>query len=229
MRDGREVLSQIHLHLTERRIGLIGDNGAGKSSFFRVICGLDRPTKGEVRVESAAREHAARTVGMMFQNPDDMIICPVVVDEIALALTARNVRRAAAHAQARDLLCAHGLLHWADLTVASLSQGQKQYVCWLSLRLAGHGVLLLDEPYASLDLPSQRRLRREVDRASATAQILVSTHTLEHLADFDRVIWLEAGKIRADGPAASVCNAYLEDLEQRSGSMRHGNVAAAWS
>lgn len=214
IRGAHRALTGVTLRMSEARIGVIGDNGAGKSSLFRLICGLDKPSAGVVRV--TARPDRLARAGMMFQNPDDMIVCPIVVDEVALGLSRRNMPRERALSQARDLLLANGVLDWAERSVSSLSHGQRQYVCWLSLCLAGCSVLLLDEPFASLDLPTARRLRQEIDNASSRAQVIVSTHALEQVTDFERVIWLENGHVRADGPGSVVCKQYLDDVSRRS-------------
>jgi len=97
--------------------------------------------------------------------------------------------------------------------VAGLSQGQRQQVCWLALLIAAPRVLLLDEPFASLDLPGQARLARDI--AAAEQQVLVSTHVLDHVRSFGRVLWLERGKVRADGPGHAVCAAYEADVARR--------------
>jgi biotin transport system ATP-binding protein len=215
-RSGATVFDALSLSLTEARIGLIGDNGAGKSSLFRMICGLDRPQRGSVGAHGLA-SGSTRTVGMMFQNPDDQIVFPTVEEELALGLTAQGLRRAQALERARAFLQEYRLGDWAGRAVSTLSQGQRQHVCWMSLRLAGHRVLLLDEPYASLDLPGQARLRGEIDAAGPQVQIIVSTHALEHVRDFERVIWLDAGRLRADGPGRTVCAAYAADVRARLG------------
>jgi biotin transport system ATP-binding protein len=72
--------------------------------------------------------------------------------------------------------------------------------------LAANPVMLLDEPYASLDLPSQMRLRQDIDQSPY--QVLVSTHALEHVRHFERVIWLDAKGVHLDGPGHVVCDAY---------------------
>ena len=216
-RAGTTVFESLSLHLGEARIGLIGDNGAGKSSLFRMICGLDLPERGGIRVE-VAPPGSARVVGMMFQNPDDQIVFPTVEEELALGLTSQGLKRAHALDRARTFLHGNGLGAWAGRAVSTLSQGQRQHVCWMSLRLTGHRVLLLDEPYASLDLPGQARLRAEIDAVGPGVQVIVSTHALEHVRDFERVIWLDTGRVRADGPGPSVCAAYLADVSARIGS-----------
>ena len=86
VRGSTVVLHDLSLTLNTRRIGLIGDNGAGKSSLFRLICGLDQAQSGRVHLSHAQADIAAPMVGMMFQNPDEQIIFPTVEEELALIL-----------------------------------------------------------------------------------------------------------------------------------------------
>ncbi len=211
MRGNTTVFKDLRLQLTEPRIGLIGDNGAGKSSLFRLICGLDLPQSGQV-----LRPDGPQAVGMLFQNPDDQIIFPTVEEELALSLNHLKLSRAQAKLQVRDWLQARGLADWAPRAIGSLSQGQRQHVCWLALLIASHQTLLLDEPYASLDLPNQALLHRDI--AQANAQIMVSTHVLDHVRHFERVIWLDKGQVRADGAGLEVCAAYEADVASRTNS-----------
>ncbi|WP_353235459.1 ABC transporter ATP-binding protein [Diaphorobacter ruginosibacter] len=230
LRRGRTpVFHGLTLHLAERRIGLIGDNGAGKTSLLRLLCGLDVPESGSVRMDGAdmhcSGPERARLVGLMFQNPDEQIIHPVVEEEIALSFRTRGKARKEAIDAARQLLASHGRADWAGRAMGSLSQGQRQQVCWLTLLAAGPRVLLLDEPFASLDLPSQDALANDI--ASAPQQIIVSTHVLEHVRDFERVIWLESGKVRADGPAGDICAAYEAEVTMRSALRRSASRGGA--
>ena len=102
----------------------------------------------------------------------------------------------------------------SERAVSALSQGQRQRLCLMALEIAGPRVLLLDEPFASLDLPTQAALRNRL--ASADRQILLSTHQLAWLGDFERVIWLESGRVKQDGAGAAVCAAYSADVAGRS-------------
>ena len=218
LRGSATVFRGLSLTLTERRIGLIGDNGAGKSSLFRLICGLDAPASGTVRVcgcdVRAERARLPGLVGLMFQTPDDQIVFPTVVEELAFSLSPSGISRRQARAQAREFLAGRGLADWADRAVESLSQGQRQHVCLLAMLIARPRVLLLDEPYASLDLPGQAALAADIEHAGQ--QILVSTHVLEHVRHFERVIWLDRGTVRADGEGAKVCAAYETDVRARA-------------
>jgi biotin transport system ATP-binding protein len=209
VRGATAVFSHLSLQLHEPRIGLIGDNGAGKSSLFRLICGLDQPQSGRVSVPEGVN-----AVGLMFQNPDEQIIFPTVEEELALSLHALKLTRQEAQTRVRAWLAARGLAAWAPRAIGSLSQGQRQHVCWLALQIANHRTLLLDEPFASLDLPNQALLHKDIDHAKE--QVIVSTHVLNHVRHFGRVIWLAHGQVRADGVGAEVCAAYEADVASRT-------------
>lgn len=209
MRGNTTVFKNLSLALTQARIGLIGDNGSGKSSLFRLISGLDQAQSGRVLLPEGPN-----AVGMMFQNPDEQIIFPTVEEELALSLHHLKLSRATAQAYVRAWLAERGLSAWAPRAIGSLSQGQRQQVCWLALQIASHRTLLLDEPFASLDLPHQTLLRR--DMAQASTQIIVATHVLDPIRQFERVIWLDQGQVRADGNGADVCAAYEADVASRT-------------
>lgn len=213
-----QVFDHLDLRLDEPRIGLIGRNGAGKTSLLRLLCGLEVPQSGHIaragaELHGPQHTHApSRHVGLMFQNPDDQIIFPTVEEELALSWKSAcagqpaRLTRQAVQDGVRSFLQARGLADWGTRPVGSLSQGQRQWVCWLAMLLAQPDVLLLDEPYASLDLPGQMRLAADI--AGCAQQVIVSTHVLEHVRDYPRVLWMEQGRVRADGPGAEVCAAY---------------------
>ncbi|MGD9773734.1 energy-coupling factor ABC transporter ATP-binding protein [Diaphorobacter sp.] len=225
-RGATQVFDGLSLALAEPRIGLIGHNGAGKTSLLRLLCALDVPASGQV-LSQGHNLHAlpqgqlrALRVGMMFQNPDDQIIFPTVQEELALGLQPQGLPRRDAQARARNFLAGRGLAGWAERAVATLSQGQRQQVCWLALLLAGPRTLLLDEPYASLDLPGQARLADDI--AACDRQVLVSTHVLDHVRDYPRVIWLHEGRVQADGPGRAVCAAYEAAVARQVAQARAG-------
>jgi biotin transport system ATP-binding protein len=217
VRGTAPLFDAVSATLDEPRIGLIGDNGSGKSSLLRLVCGLLLPDSGSVRVHGldtrTDRRRFPGLVGMMFQNPDDQIIFPTVLEELMFSLTALGQPRAAARRRALEFLQAERLGAWSERAVTSLSQGQRQRLCLMSLDIVEPQVLLLDEPFASLDLPGQARLMRRIERSPR--QILLATHMLDQVRDFPRVLWFDAGRIRADGPGAEVCRAYREDVAAR--------------
>ncbi|HQQ68905.1 MAG TPA: ATP-binding cassette domain-containing protein, partial [Alicycliphilus sp.] len=100
-----QVFVGLSLALAQPRIGLIGHNGAGKTSLLRLLCGLEQPGGGQVLSQGqdlqalSKGEPLSRRVGMMFQNPDDQIIFPTVEEELALGLQPRGLSRREALAE----------------------------------------------------------------------------------------------------------------------------------
>jgi len=160
VRDGRTVLSDISLNLTERRLGLIGNNGSGKSSLVRLLNGLLMPSVGELRVNGHnpvdGPEAMAGQVGFIFQNPDHQIIFPTVIEEVAFGLRNLGRNRKAAQAEALAFLDQHGRADWAERPVHSLSEGQKQLVCIFAVLVMQPKLIVLDEPFSALDRPGPR-------------------------------------------------------------------------
>ncbi|MGB8811800.1 MAG: AAA family ATPase, partial [Paracoccaceae bacterium] len=116
---------------------------------------------------------------------------------------------------ARQTLTQHGRAHWASVSVAALSQGQRHYLCLMSVLAMQPATILLDEPFSGLDLPTQTRLTRALH--ALPQRLITITHDPEMLADYDRVIWLEAGEIHQDGPAAAVLAAFAAEMARLGG------------
>jgi biotin transport system ATP-binding protein len=211
---GRLILDALELRLTEARIGILGRNGSGKTTLLRLIAGLIAPQSGRVRVDGldpyADRKAALGGIGILFQNPDHQILFPTVEEELAFGLTQQGLTQAQALDRANAALRDEGRAHWAKAPVTSLSQGQRHYLCLLSVLLMAPRTILLDEPLAGLDLPTQARLAR---RFAALPQRLVTiTHDPATVRDCDRVVWLEAGRIAADGPPGAVIRAFTAEM-----------------
>jgi len=209
---GKTILSDLTLTLTEARIGIIGQNGSGKTTLLRLIAGLIAPTSGSVRLEGIdpARDRKAMLsrLGILFQNPDQQILFPTVAEELAFGLAQQGHRDA--ETQARAALATEGRADWADLPVSTLSQGQRQRLCLLSVLLMRPGTILLDEPFAALDLPTAARLTRRL--ATLPQRLITISHTPAAVATCDRLLWLEAGRIRADGPPAAILPAFTAEM-----------------
>ena len=220
MLSGKPVLHGLTLNLTERRIGIVGRNGSGKTTLLRLLAGLIPPSAGTVRLGGLdpARDRRAMlaAVGILFQNPDHQILFPTVAEELAFGLIQIGRSRAEAARDVAALLAAEGRSHWADAPVSTLSHGQKHYLCLLAVLAMRPATLLLDEPLAGLDLPTQTRLARRL--AALPQQVVTITHDPAAAGDADRVIWLEAGRVVADGPAAPVLAAFAAAMAERGAS-----------
>jgi len=216
--NGQRVLKDITLSLKERRIGLVGLNGSGKSSFVRLLNGLRLPTSGSVRVFGQPVQDCAgdlpRHIGFVFQNPDHQAIFPTVEEEITFGLTQLGLDKKRAREEANAFLDRHGCKALAERPISTLSEGQKQLVCILAVLVMDPKVLILDEPLTSLDGLTSRRLLHKI--AELPQKIVMVSHDLSNLAEFDRILWLEQGRVRMDGVPGDVLPAYTADLERRA-------------
>lgn len=205
-RGDRVVLRDVSVILKERRIGLVGLNGSGKSTFVRLFNGLLTPDTGRIDLwgvdVGANAQEAARRVGFVFQNPDHQIIFPTVAEDIAFSLLQMGVRKADARDRALSILARYNCADWADRPIGELSEGQKHLVCILAVLVANPWVLVLDEPFSSLDLAIRARLMRLI--RDLPQQVVMISHDLDVYDGFDRILWLDDGRIRADGAPEGV-------------------------
>lgn len=209
---GRVILAGITADLTEHRIGILGRNGSGKSTLLRLIAGLISPTSGSVSVgglnPAGDRKAMLSQIGILFQNPDHQILFPSVIEELSFGL--RQMGHPNPAARAREILAADGRLHWENAATHSLSQGQRHYLCLLSILAMEPATILLDEPLSGLDLPTRSRLARRF--ASLPQRLITVTHNPDTVETCDRVLWLEGGEIREDGAAGPVITAFKTEM-----------------
>lgn len=219
-RGGRPVFRGLDLDLAERRIGLVGANGSGKSTLLRLVNGLVLPDAGSVTVNGLDTRRDRRRLpaeaGFVFQNVDHQIIFPTVGEEIAFGPREQGLSKAEAGARAVDLLARHGCAGWETRGVDTLSEGQKQLICILSALACGPRILLLDEPFSSLDLAT--RLALSARLAALDLQVVMASHDLDLLAGFDRVIWIRGGAVAADGRPDAVLAAYAAHARAAAGA-----------
>jgi biotin transport system ATP-binding protein len=204
------VLDDVSLDLTEQRIGVVGANGSGKSTFARVLNGLVLPDAGSVSVagHDTAKEGSVvrRTVGFVFTNPDAQIVMPTVAEDVALSLRRSSLATHEKAARVADTLARVGLTGFDDRPAHLLSGGEKQLLALASVLVAEPEVLVCDEPTTLLDLRNTRRVMKIL---LGLPQLLVMvTHDLDTLDLFDRVVVFEQGRVVADGPPPASVSTY---------------------
>lgn len=215
--DARLVLERINLDLSFRRLGIVGRNGSGKSTLLRLVAGLVAPSAGQCRLNGtdvlSDRRAALREVGILFQNPDHQIIFPTVLEEIVFGLRQLGRSKRAAQDEARATLARFGKSDWADVFVSTLSQGQKHLVCLMSVVAMAPRTLLLDEPFAGLDIPTKAQLTRYLGLFQGA--VIHVSHDPADLAGYETVLWLEKGRIAALGDGAAVLGGYLDEMARQ--------------
>ena len=214
--DGVSVLTDVTLRTDQQRIGIIGRNGSGKTTVARVMAGLIEPTDGQVRIAGVDvardRKAALRHVGILFQNPDHQIIFPTVEEEIAFGLTQMGLAKSEVATGVIDILARFGKGHWADAAIHQLSQGQRQLVCLMSVLAMEPQLIILDEPFAGLDIPTTIHLRRMLDALDVT--LVHITHDPNMVRSYDQVLWLEQGQVADDGAPALILPRFEMQMKQ---------------
>ncbi len=181
-----ETLSHVNFTLTDERIGLIGANGSGKTTFFQLIMGLIRPQSGElffqgkmVHSEKDFQE-LRRTIGFLFQNSDDQLFSPTVLEDVAFG----PLNMGASPDEAKEIsiktLEKLGLKDFEDRITHKLSGGEKKLTALATILSMQPKLLLLDEPSNNLD-PATRERLINILRGLDQAHIIIS-HDMDFLA-----------------------------------------------
>ena len=208
------VLNRVALRICEQRVGIIGANGSGKSTFARLLNGLLIPDDGTVTVDGIDTrkdtKEIRRRVGFVFQNPDNQIVFPIVEEDIAFGLKNLKLPKTEIARRVDAVLRRYRLEHLRDRPTHLLSGGEKQMLAISAVLVMEPRYVVLDEPMTLLDLRN-KALIVDVIREIEQPVVLV-THDLDHLRDFDRVIVFDEGRVIADGDPDQAERAYVRAM-----------------
>ena len=209
--EGRQALQPLSLTLTERRIGVIGLNGSGKTTFARLINGLNKPSEGKVNVNGLDTVTDAKavlqTVGFIFQNPQNQIILPIVRDDVAFGLKRLGLDKTETEARVKAVLARLGISHLEERRAHELSGGELQLAALAALLVTEPHILILDEPTNQLDLKNRAVVEKTM--ATLSQSLIVITHDLPLLEGFDRVLFFHGGALIADAAPEEAVTQYL--------------------
>lgn len=210
--DGTRALDGIDLTIgAGERVGIVGQNGSGKSTFVRLLDGLLRPTEGRVLhddTDVAGQRVAvlAARVGMVFQNPDRQIFAGKVRDEVAFGPRILGRKPEQVTEAVREALEAVGLADVADHNPYDLGYSRRKLLALASVLAMATPVIVLDEPTTGQDARGISRVQ-DVVRAVADAgrTVIAISHDMRFVAEsFERVVVMGAGRVMLDGPPAEV-------------------------
>lgn len=207
--DGREALQGITFRITHgEAVGIVGANGAGKSTLLMHLAGIQLPQAGTVRVgDYPVTPHTLpqirRSVGMIFQNPDDQLFMPTVFDDVAFGPLNMGLPAAEVECRVSQALETVGVAHLRDRPPYKLSGGEKRAVAIATVLAMSPDILVMDEPSDGLDPLARRRLINLLAGFKHTK--IIATHDLDMVLDLcERTIIINQGKVIADGPTLAI-------------------------
>ena len=236
------ALDDVSLEIARgERVCVLGANGSGKSTLASVICGLLAPDAGEVELvgervcadgapDLEAYRRARRSLGLVFQNPDDQIVTSVVEDDVAFGPENLGLPRDEIAARVSSELHRVAMDDFARADPSRLSGGQRQRVTIAGALAMRPKVLVLDEPGSLLDVRGRSAILRVMGRLAAAGTTLVHvTHCMEEALEADRVIVLDHGRVVLAGTPDEVFSHGRELSEPRPrGSVRRAPLTAPW-
>lgn len=202
------ILDKVSFSINEgESIGLIGANGAGKSTLLKCLLGL-LPFTGKILVdgnEVCEKNYKAirKTLGFVFQNSDNQMFMPTVVEDITFGLINYGMKKEEAEKAADRILEKLNILEFKNRHNHRLSGGEKRMAAIATVLAMEPKVLLMDEPTSTLDPYNRRLIINTVNSLSETK--IITSHDLDMIMDTcSRVILLSDGKIVADGKAEEI-------------------------
>lgn len=202
--DGHQAIRDVNLKIEEgESIALVGANGAGKSSLFKLIIGISEIKDGSIKVGELSvgkktLKDVRRKVGMVFQNPDDQLFMTKVYDDIAFGPRNELLTEEEVEERVVNALETLSITHLRDRMPHRLSGGEKRVIAIASVLAMNPKIILFDEPTSFLDPQARRNVINTLDALKMTK--IIATHDLDMALDIcDRVIILHHGSVFADG------------------------------
>lgn len=211
--SGNPILSNIRFRVNKgEMIAIVGKNGAGKSTLSNLICGFINPDRGKILLNGAdiadkSIKERGEIIGLVMQNPNQMISKPMIFDEVALGLSVRGVPEAEIRERVNETLKICGLYPFRNWPVSALSFGQKKRVTIASILVMDPGVIILDEPTAGQDYRHYTEIMeflKEINEKFGITIIMI-THDMHLMLEYtDRAIVIADGQLIADDTPANV-------------------------
>jgi cobalt/nickel transport system ATP-binding protein len=207
--DGTEALNGVSFRLEHgESVGLVGANGAGKSTMLLALAGLVLPSGGTVNVGGTilARNTVGeirKRMGFVFQDPEDQLFMPTVFDDVAFGPLNQGLSVPEVSSRVRESLEGVGAAHLSERPTYRLSGGEKRAVAIATVLSMLPDILVMDEPSSGLDPKGRRLLIQLLKKFTHTR--LVATHDLDLVMEAcSRTIVLHEGKVAADGASREI-------------------------
>jgi energy-coupling factor transport system ATP-binding protein len=211
-KKGKQILKDVSFKVEKGEIlSIVGRNGAGKSTISKLICGFYKPTKGQVLFEGKdmikdSIKERAENIGIVMQNPNQMISKPMIMEEVGLGLKVRGFSEEETKERVIETLKICGLYPFRNWPISALSYGQKKRVTIASILVLNPKVIILDEPTAGQDFKHYTEIMEflvELNKKGVT--IIMVTHDIHLMLEYtDRGIVLAGGQKIAEDIASNI-------------------------
>ncbi len=240
--DGTQALEDVTIRIkAQERVAIMGANGAGKTTLLLHFNGILKPTSGRVFFKGKEVEYSKsflsqlrRKVGIVFQNPDDQLFAPTVIEDVAFGLLNQGVPEEEAKERALEMLEALGIKKLAHRAPHLLSGGQKKRVAIAGILVMEPEVVVFDEPLSALDPMGREEVEQILEDLETTC--VVATHVSElALRWADYVYVLSRGRVKGEGEPDDIfsdrnllreCRLNLPDLAEVHSLLDSGIVAS---
>lgn len=206
------ILDDINFDIREgEMVSIVGKNGAGKSTLSKLLCGFEKEDRGVIRykgedIKDKTIKERAEIIGLVMQNPNQMISKPLIFDEVALGLRLRNLPEEQIAERVEKILKICGLATFKGWPISALSYGQKKRVTIASILVMDPKIIILDEPTAGQDFRHYSEIMEflvEINKLGVT--IIMITHDMHLMLEYTpRAIVLAGGRKIADTAASVV-------------------------
>ena len=209
---GRQTLRDVSLTIHKgEMVSIVGKNGAGKSTFSKLVCGFETPDSGEILFQGRDLlqeniRHRAKHIGYVMQNPNQMISKTMIFDEVALSLRNMGKSEEEIREKVEETLKVCGLFPFRNWPVSALSFGQKKRVTIASVLVQDPELIILDEPTAGQDFHHYTEIMeflRGLNEKGVT--VVMITHDMHLMLEYTpRALVFADGRLIADRSAAAV-------------------------
>jgi cobalt/nickel transport system ATP-binding protein len=230
--DGTKALETVNFNADEGKIvALLGPNGAGKSTLFLHFNGILKPTQGSVHVDGETVRYDKKDllkirqkVGIVFQNPDDQLFAPTVLEDVAFGPMNMGLSNEEVEARVKEALLRVGMEGYEKKAPHHLSGGQKKRVAIAGILAMKPKIMVLDEPTSGLDPKGASQILRLLYQLNSEGMtIVISTHDVDLVPIYaSKVYIISHGKIIKEGSPQEV----FEDVETiRGANLRLPRIA----
>lgn len=204
--EGEEILKGINLTLEDASTAIIGQNGAGKTTFVKLLKGLLRPTSGKILyngkdLSAFTVAQIAKDIGMVFQNPNDQIFKNTVIDEVMFGPVQIGMSKEQARMRAQEAMEMVGLLHLKKVNPYDLGLSERKLVSIAAILAMNPDVIIFDEPTIAQDYAGKTCIGNIVKKLRQEGRLVLTIiHDMDFVAEyFDRAVVFAKGNVLLDG------------------------------